>query len=103
VNDESDITRLEEQLDETRARRLMAERDVSAVARHTGLSRTPKKLDRDRERTDAQLEKWRAREADLEQKIELLRNPPPVEVDTITDESLEDAPEAINADSKSPR
>jgi phage shock protein A len=75
VNEEKKIAHLEERLAETRARRLMAERDVAALTRQAGLARSARKLERNRLRAEDQLSKLRLQEAELEQKIEQLKNP----------------------------
>lgn len=75
MSDPAEITQLEEQLAEVRARRFMAERDAEAVSRHSGLSKEPRKLDKDHARAESHVEKLRGKEAKLQERIQLLRTP----------------------------
>ncbi|MBI3922037.1 MAG: hypothetical protein HY318_11520 [Armatimonadetes bacterium] len=94
---EVDLAQLEEQLAEARARRFMAEREAAAVDRASGLSREPRKLDKEMANSEARVSKLRAREAELEAKIHTLKVAPSVEEPSSQD-STTDIPETGEAE-----
>jgi phage shock protein A len=64
---------LEEQLTEVRGRRLVAERNATAISRHSGLSKDHRKLDKELTRAERQVTKLREREAELQNELAALR------------------------------
>lgn len=94
---EVDLAQLEEQLAEARARRFMAEREAASVDRASGLSREPRKLDKEMAKSEARVSKLRAREAELEAKIHTLKVAPSVEEPPIQD-SASDIPEIVETE-----
>lgn len=79
------LTRLRQQLEQVQIRRFAVEREVSAVSRQAGLSKSPHKLVREQTRAEARLEKLREKERELVAAIEnLTQRPSKAEAETAT-------------------